>query len=185
MIPRWVVYTQGGLLGVIAISFFVFGLAVGSGYSVGSTGPTTRQIAEVSGLVLYEDNGRRVDTGAVVMFLPSDGTLDPRPEPDSLLPDRFIPLDNPAIDAIREIGGAVVRADRVGGFATRLRQGTYYMLVLSKHQTQANSSAIEKQMRADLGAFFFPVDDLIGQSAWHWKKIEVGGDKLDLGTIQF
>jgi hypothetical protein len=185
LVARWVVYVQAALLGIVATSFFVFGLAVGSNTGVRSPELPGKTQVSASGLVVFRENGlEEVDTGAVVMFLPVDKYPDPRPEPDGLLPDRFVPLDNPAIESLRAIGGAVVRVDRIGRYQARLRSGSYWLLVLSRNRSSPNRE-IEKQVRADLGDYFFPVEDLLGDRAFHWQKIRLIEAEQELTRVVF
>ncbi len=184
-IARWIVYTQAALLGIVATSFFVFGLAVGNNTGQPPVGSLNDSETVVRGSVAFRKNGNaEVDTGAVVLLLPVGNYPDPRPEPDSLVPEQFVPLDNPAIEAIRDLGGAVVRVDRIGGFQTRLRSGSYWLLVLSRHQ-RVDKPEIEKQIRADLGDYFFPVENLIGNRAYHWQKIRLTGGEQELSRVSF
>ncbi len=185
-VPRWVVYVQAALLGIVATTFFVFGLAVGTSTGTFARPELANTSVSVSGTVLFRHNGNEeVDTGAVVLLLPVDGRPNPRPEPDTLIPDQFVPLDNPAIDTIREMGGAVVRVNRAGQFQTRLRAGrSYWLLVLSRNVPSV-PAAIDKQLRADLGSYFFPVETLLGGNAFHWQKIRLAGDDYRIATIVF
>lgn len=184
-IARWIVYTQAAFLGIVATTFFVFGLAVGNNTGEQATEVTRNTETVLGGLVVFRKNGNEeVDTGAVVLVLPVKNFPDPRPEPDSLVPDRFVPLDNPAIETIRELGGAVVRVDRIGRFQTKLRSGSYWVLVLSCNQS-VEKPEIEKQIRADLGDYFFPVETLIGKRAYHWEKIRLTGGEQELPRITF
>lgn len=185
-IARWVIYTQGALLGIVATTFFVFGLAVGN--STGNNAPTsvaaTRSV--LSGNVYFGDgNYRRADEGAVVIILPTDQKPLDRPSPENLRPEQFVPLDNPAIDMIRRMGGAVVRADRDGNYQARLdNQKSYWILAVSKNKG-AGSSEIAKSVRAEIGAFFFPIEDLIEDRAFHWSKIKLTRNQQQAETIIF
>ncbi len=187
-VPRWVVYTQAALLGITATSFFVFGLAVGESTHVPgvvATNPVDAR-STINGTVLFRKNGvPQVDKGAVLLLLPVDRRPQSRPDPEPLTPDGFVPLDNPAIDAIRENGGEVVRVDRVGQFQVTVEANhVYWLLVISRNQA-AGDQKIDKQLRADLGAWLFPVEALLGDRAWDWRQIRVTGSQMELPRIEF
>ncbi len=185
-VPRWVVYLQGALLGIVATSFFVFGLAVGNHTKVVSQRDQPATECWVEGSVYYDvDNYRAADLGAVVMWLPIDRKPSTRPPANTLRPGSFEPLDNPSIETIQQMGGAVVRANQDGSFQTTLEgQRSYWLLVISKNK-QTAVDEISKQTRAELGAYFFPVEDLLGDRAFFWSKVKLSGTKKKLDAIVF
>ena len=184
-IPRWAVYLQGALLGVIATTFFIFGLAVGNNTAPIPAADVGTQ-AIISGAVYFDAGRERLaDYGAVVIFLPVNSPPRERPDAEGLRPDRFQAVRNPAIDAIRGMGGAVVRTDRDGKFELELdSQTTYWWLVISRHQS-AGENGISKQTRAELGAWFLPVEDLLGDQDFAWNKVRVSGNRVTLQSITF
>ncbi|MDG2014115.1 MAG: hypothetical protein P8J33_11445 [Pirellulaceae bacterium] len=184
-IPRWAVYLQGALLGVIATTFFIFGLAVGNNTAPVPAGEASKD-SVIAGAV-YFDSGRErmADFGAVVIFLPVDSAPRERPDAAGLRPDRFQAVRNPAIDAIRGMGGAVVRTDRDGKFELELAaQTTYWWLVISRNKS-VKETDISKQTRAELGAWFLPIEDLLGEQDFAWNKIRVSGSRVSMQTITF
>lgn len=185
-VPRWVVYVQASLLGIIATSFFVFGLAVGSNTPGSGRGPAPDSDVRISGTVLFERNGiEEVDESAVVMLLPVSARPDPRPDPQTLVPARFVPLDNSSIEIIRDLGGAVVRVNRSGRFQATVRGGrSYWLLIVSRNQS-AGPQTIDKQMRADLGGFFFPVENLLQDRAFFLEKIRPPGGEYRVPAVVF
>ncbi len=56
-VPRWVVYFQGALLGIVAATFFIFGLMVGSITSETSVKPLVKS-CQVNGEVTYSTGGQ-------------------------------------------------------------------------------------------------------------------------------
>jgi len=179
LIPRWLVFTQGGLLATVALTFFLFGFMVGR---VGYRPPTVTQSggqATLSGSVFYTASGARVaDLGAVAFILPIDTALPQRLDPENLRPTSFEPFDNPGIEDIQEIGGRVVRVNADGEFAARVQSGRrYQVLVVSRHAAASGASEITKIMRAELGGFFLPLEDLLQDREFHWQQVSVG--KLD------
>ena len=185
-IPRWIVYLQGALLGVIATSFFVFGFAVGN-----HTKSLSQQSAEpgrcqVQGTVYFDEGTyRRADYGAVVLLLPAERKPRQRPDASGLRPGSFEPLDNPSIEAIRELGGAVVRANTDGAFqATLEADKSYWVLAISKNK-QLPDAEISKQTRAEIGAYFFPIEDLFQDQAFSWTQVRVTGQSQTLDAVVF
>ena len=80
-LPRSVVYFQAALLGVIATTFFIFGLMVGSLTSNNGFEPEIVS-CEVSGEIVYEKNGVEYqDSGAVVMMISNTCLLYTSPSP--------------------------------------------------------------------------------------------------------
>ena len=156
-IPRWLVFAQGGLLLTVALTFFLFGFI--SGRIGGSVTPVAASpaLVELTGTVFYETNaGRVADTGSVVFVLPRDATVQQRLLTRELRPDSFQPFDNPAIMAIQEIGGHVVRVNVDGEYSVLVPPGKdYQILVISRNRTASESDEITKLMRAELGSFFF------------------------------
>lgn len=182
---RWVVYLQAAMLGISATTFFVFGMLVGRSTAPAAMTGESPVIADVSGVVLYRNQGiEEADAGAVVMLLPVGNHPNPRPEPDTIVPERFAPLNNPAIDTIRDLGGNIVRVDRSGRFETRVRTGSYWLLVLSRNQSSTQRD-IERKVRADIGDYFLPVEDLLGNRAFHWEKVRIATPGQVLSTVVF
>ncbi len=186
-LPRWVVYVQGALLGIVATTFFVFGLAVGNNTSGGGRlDAQTSSSCVVAGRVYYDQGPeRRADYGAVVILLPVDKAPQERPDPGGLRPIEFEPINNPAIEVIRGLGGSVVRADPNGKFETEVKGSkSYWLLVISRNQA-ASTSRIGKQTRSELGAYFFPIEDLLGDRAFQWSKVRISGPSRELRTVTF
>ncbi|MGI9517421.1 MAG: hypothetical protein ACR2NP_10260 [Pirellulaceae bacterium] len=186
-IPRWVIYVQGALLGIVATTFFIFGLAVGNNTSgVGRPGIPATTDCVVSGRVYYDQGPeRRADFGAVIILLPADKVPRERPDASGLRPVTFEPINNPAIETIRGLGGSVVRTDQDGKFETDVSSGkSYWLLVISRNQTASNAS-IGKQTRSELGAYFFPIEDVLDDRAFQWSKVRISGAEQELRTVTF
>ena len=185
-IPRWVLYVQGGLLGLIATTFFVFGLAVGNTTSVGGHSGADDGTCVISGSVYYDRGQERTaDHGAVVIMLPADSHPRNRPNASGLRPDRFEPIRNEAMDDIRALGGCVVRVDPDGNYETELANGkSYWWLVISRNQ-RAASDNIGKQTRAELGTWFLPIEELLGDREFMWHKVRVSGTSQKMQVVTF
>ena len=182
LLPRWVVYFQASLLAVAAGTFFVFGMMVGSLTS--SSKPGNIEVG-VSGRVLAVSEGQQIaDEGAVILLLPANEKPDPRPDGSLLSPADFRPLNNSAIDIIRNMGGQVGRANRRGEFEL-LAEGPreFYLLIISKN-TSASRETVVKRIAAQMGRYFLPYQDVIGDRDFQWREIKLTS-KQDLGDIKF
>jgi len=182
-LPRWIVYFQAAMLAVCAATFFVFGLMVGN---LTSTKTVQTESYQINGTVLVSDDGQdQFDEGAVVVFLPADEKPDPRPDGDVLNPNGFEPIDNPSIDLIRRMGGDVIRCSRDGEFETELPgRREYFVLVVSKSQRRSGNSEVPKKTAAELGRYFLPYDDLLGDHAYSWTRVKLNSDR-NLKEVRF
>ncbi len=182
LIPRWVIYFQAGLIGVVAATFFIFGMMVGSF----TTSPERAVVSEnqfrIGGSVFVDDE---VDEGAVVIALPTKAKPDPRPQTTPLHPDSFEPVNNDSITIIRELGGDVVRTNRNGAFELIVEgPAEYFLLVVSKNKRRRSGADLEKQEMAQMGRFFLPYQPLIENKQFVWKKIRVTSNR-NLKPINF
>ncbi len=185
-VPRWVLYTQGILLGLIATTFFVFGLAVGNTTGGHNSAAQDAGTCVISGSV-YFDRGqeRKADQGAVVILLPTDSPPRRRPDASGLRPDQFEPIRNQALDEIRGLGGCVVRADQDGNYQAELRTNqSYWWLVISRNQAATNDT-IGKQTRAEMGVWFLPIEDLLGDREFMWQKLRLSGPQQKMQVVTF
>lgn len=182
-LPRWIVYFQAAMLAVCAATFFVFGMMVGN---LTSTKTVQAESYRINGTVLVSGEGQdQFDEGAVVVLLPADEKPDPRPEGDILNPDEFEPIDNPSIDLIRRMGGDVIRCSRDGEFETELPgRREYFVLVISKSQQRSGNSEVPKKTAAELGRYFLPYDDLLGDHAYSWTRVKLNSDR-NLKEVRF
>ena len=173
------------MLGSVAISCFLFGLMVGSYTAVR---PASGSIeCRVRGRVLWgPPDHRRPDEGAVVMLLPRDAEPDERFPALSVHPDSFQPLDNPAIDSILGLGGAIVRANGAGEFELRVNvPQSFDLLVVSKHRRRGDAAPLTRAQRARLGAWFSSASEAIGDQQFDWRRLKLDSSSYDLGNIEF
>jgi hypothetical protein len=196
-IARWIIFFQAGLLGITATTFFVFGLMVGNFTASGSA--TTQSSANPSSTASYVNdckisgqvtiqkrNKKEPDTGAVVILLPEDARPEEKQDPSLIMPERFVPLDNPAIEAIHESGGAVVRADRRGEFQVLVDQNRkYVLLVISKNKPNHPDRELTKKQIAMIGTFFSPVEKLVQGKEIFWDELVTDQERIDQPSIEF
>ncbi len=181
-VPRWVLYAQGALLGVMALVGFAFGVMMGGsgprgGEPTDAGGPYT-----LAGSVAYNagDNLPTPDAGAAVLLAPQDA----RPEQKALV-ESFRPgpqpvdASDPAVSAIREIGGDFTRADAEGNFRlVAPRSGAYFLLIVSAHLDRPVGERIAPQHLAEIGRYVESAPDLLGQNRYAWIKQRVNENEV-------
>ncbi len=185
LIPRWVVYFQAALLGISAVTFFIFGLMVGT---LNPTTPRPASATEqnVSGMVSVVMRGNRVaDAGAVILLLPVNPIAVTRQSPDTIRPDRFEPLENPTIDYIHSQGGAVVRANADGRFELFAKPNKYFLVVISNSIAAESDQKLSRQQVAGLSQYFLPVENLIRAQAFYWEEIDLASNPVLRNEIVF
>lgn len=190
-IPRWVVYFQAALLGIIATTFFIFGMMVGNLTSSSSREVNPNFDCRVVGSVAFRENGDlQADEGAVVFLLPKNEKPDERFPGESVNPGSFKALDNSAIDRIHELGGAVVRADQNGQFDVMIDANIaggieYYLIIVSNNVRGEDTEPMTKEQVAAVGTYFIPVEDVVDDRSFYWLKLSAETERIDLPEIEF
>lgn len=190
-IPRWIIYFQAALLGIIATTFFIFGLMVGSLTSGVDANADARFDSHVSGVVQYWEDGNLIpDEGAVVFLLPKKAKPDERAAASPVSPEGFRALDNPGIEILHQLGGAVVRTDENGKFDVLIDGNAglgvdYHFLVVSRHQSRDESEQLSKQQVAAIGTFFMPVERLVNDQAIYWSSLSAREKRIEMPTVEF
>ena len=191
-VSRRLIYGQAALLGVSAATFFMLGMMVGNLTSSGSTQSNVStaigyvEDCRVSGIVTWKSKGRDLaDTGAVVILLPRGESPEKRQAPGLIMPETFVALDNPTIEAIYKAGGTVVRADSDGKFDLLVDQGREYrLLVVSKNRRSVGKQLTEQQTKV-LESWFAPAEKLIRDNDFQWVDVSATSDKVDTGMLAF
>ena len=186
-LPRWTVHFQALLLGVVAATFFLLGMLVGSSSS--GTKPTDDQASElsydsrVSGKLLTKTNNREDPAiGGVVFALPRD-RFPKSPLPSApVTPKEFQALDNQTIAAIHNLGGAVSRVDENGQFDLIVDGGRSYFLFGVAPAMGSGHPVSESEMEL-LARFFQPAGKLTTGNQTVWKKFDADDDFVDLATL--
>ena len=180
-VPRYVLYTQGGLLGLVALIFFVFGLIVGSRSTLETGRADESRPVVVSGVVRYEERlgSERSDNGSVVMLLPADERPDEKVTAAESGPEAFGPERNPGVLAMLEsLGGDYVRADQQGRYRVRApSSGRYFLLVISENARRPRNEYPAANDLAELGRYFTPATQLLGQHCYRWQELVLRDDK--------
>ena len=184
-VPRIALYVQGVLLGVVAVSFFMFGILVGSKSTKNENAEEAPKVCVVTGSVTYRDGA---DSGAVVIFLPKGKRPDERPSPTGLRPNDVPPPTDANIGyrAIVENGGGYARTNAQGDFKIRvdnLRE--YYVLFISRRGMRDDDEELTRAERSEIAGYFDSVTDLIGQNQFRWLTAQTDGGTLQFKEIKF
>lgn len=164
-LPRYVIYTQGLLLGAVGFVCLIFGIALGWKFSPTSSpiDPETLPCV-VSGIVEYEDSrgARHPDIGAVVLALPAANQPEKSISSEGLGPDDPQPKsEHPGLRELESLGGRIVRANAAGRFEFRVpRGGNFYIVAISK-QTRRDGPH-EPKITSTLGKYIAPATKLLG-----------------------
>lgn len=186
-VPRTILYVQGALLGVVALAAFVFGWIFGAATSGPRVSPEEDNTPRVvRGTLTYKDENNRAqpDAGSVVILVPQDSRPAPGEKVDvvGLRPDDPLPeADHPGLQRIAVMGGAYARTDAEGDFRLQVpRRGQYFMLIISGNRLRSGGATLNKEHLAQMGRYFVPATELIGQRRFHWSEEKIGRDmRLD------
>jgi len=185
-IPRRVLYAQAALIAAVAMIFFMAGYVLGPGGGASDDAPIAKQekfgkSVVVPGKITHIDASGSpiVDSDAVVILLPKGS------EPaDQLSSEGLRPVggelddEAPAIEKIKFLGGAYLRADEQGEFEISVRSGRYFVLVISNKAKRRDSRSIKTQDVEDMKLFINDPKELIGDRRYEWKLRKLGKDTL-------
>lgn len=178
-VPRYVLYTQGVLLGAVALTCFVFGVLTGGTFfsspASAGKGPTA-----ISGTVRYAAGNQRLpDEGAVIIVLPQTKDVGQRASAEGMRPDEPLPDEPlPGAQQIRDMGGAYTRAGPQGEFKVDLAgSGKYYVLVLSNHARRSGDENVKTTDLATIGRFLDGAVDLLADSKYQFTSETIRGDR--------
>ncbi len=185
VLPRWVVFFQAAMLLVVGVTGFFFGLMVarlgGDASGIGQ-GVDSRLVGQV---VWGDGEELRPDSGAVVVAIPATIQPDQRYSSRPLHPDRFVPLGNAAIDAIRKAGGDVTRTNDDGKFDLFVTgPGKFQVVVVSAHRTR-REGGLSRVEAAELGAIFQDPEELVAGREFSVRELQLKTPFYDLGTVRF
>ena len=140
----------------------------------------------ITGVVTFKSEGPDLaDVGAVVVFFPRGSTPEKRQAPGLIMPETFVALDNPTIEAIYNAGGTVVRTDSDGKFDVLVDQGREFrLLVLSKNR-RAKGRQLEEQQSTTLELWFAPAEKLIRDNDFQWQDVNASSEEVDVGVVAF
>jgi hypothetical protein len=186
-IPRYVLYLQGGLIGVVALVAFAIGMLAGGAILTQPPAPAAAQACVIKGSVTYASGPRQLpDEGAVIAFLPqSQARPDEKAPVAGLRPDDPTPGDSHrGIAILRDLGGGYARADANGRFELQLPdRGRYLVLIVSSRSLVRSVEEIQTGDILMLGPFFDNAADLLGNHRYQLTQESIRGDR-DL-TVAF
>ncbi len=188
-LPRFVLYGQGILLLAVAMMALTLGIMIGRGSApravVKSGTPTPFFL---TGNVLHKTSGGRSvpDAGAVVIVVPQDRRPTDKAPIEGLRPDDPLPEpDQPSLSRIKTIGGDYARADEQGYFKLRVPDsGEYFLLVVSRHSQRKASERLDPVHLAQMGRYFLPAPDLLGDRGYRWRAEAIKRDKAYTFTFE-
>lgn len=184
-IPRRMVYVYGGLIAVVALFFFLFGLMTGKNLDRTRARVTAPKVEKcvVTGTVMFKrDNQRFPDVGSLVILVPTQSTPDVRPQGESLHPSQKAAVDSPDAQLIRTFGGEVARVDGSGQFRVTLAGGQKYDLLIISANLQSNQG-IDRELRAMWGRVFVPIEPVIGDQACYASQVQTGQEVVELDPV--
>lgn len=179
-IPRYALYLQGALLGVVALVAFAIGILTGGALLTQPPAPAAPQATVIGGSVTYASGPRHLpDEGAVIAVIPdSQVKPDEKAPVDGLRPDDPTPGESHrGIAILRELGGAYARTDPNGRFQVRLPdRGRYLVLVISNQKQLGPREEIQTADILKLGPFFDNAADLLGNRRYQLTMESFSGD---------
>lgn len=178
-VSRLTLFLQGVLIAIVAFVFFVAGMFVGRNSGVSGQAIVSSVPVELSGRVVFRTSGRRTpDSNAVVLLIPQTT------QPDQKLPaeglrasDKPISDLHASIKEIRHWGGDYIKADTGGRFRLKApKSGPFFLLVISANVDRRGARP-ELSDLAEIGRYFLPAVDLLGDQAYQWQSIRIVGTK--------
>lgn len=180
-VPRSILYMQGALLGLVALTSLLIGILLGRGLSPRAPREDDEpQACFVSGEVaLATANGETVpDVGAVVLIVPRDLRPEQKIQIAGLRPQDTSPApDHAGLQTLYGLGGDYTRTNAAGRFQLRVPdRGDYFLLAISAHAGQ-DDEELPKTTLAQLGRFFEPTPNMFEGHAIHWQEEQVRRDR--------
>jgi len=179
-VSRAVLYSQGILLGVVAVVSFALGVLVGGNTSSNKTSDADAdQPSVLTGNVTYIDSSdqRLPDENSVVIAVPQNVRPDEKIGIEGIkLEDAPPELHHPSLLAILQLGGAYARVRVDGFFRLQLsKPGPYFVLIVSRHTLRRQDTQPPPEHLAQMGRYFSLPLELIGPNKHVWKSIRVKG----------
>lgn len=179
-VPRWMFYAHAALLALVAGVAFTTGWLIGSGKKDdGNSTITTapQRPVEIQGHLKWKAAmGETGDKDAVIIVLPI-GRPPPKNIPAAtLLVDKpALKPDDPAYQAILELGGVYVRAGEGGQFFVQLMPGKYRVLLISRNAQLPAGVNPRPEDVAELGTIFAPPEAILGRQKYQLSTMDLGG----------
>src|SRR5262245_53966413 len=179
VVPRYILYLQGGLIAGVALLAFAIGMMMGA-TCVPPTGPVETS-SHVTGSVMYASGPRqKADVGAVVVAIPITPHRPTEKAPVAALrPGDSSPDAESKGEAIlRQLGGGYARADANGQFDLDVpSRGRYLLLIISREKQSRSSSAAKAADITRLAPFFDNAAGLIGDHRYRLMQEVIRGNR--------
>jgi hypothetical protein len=177
-VPRKVIYLQGILLSLVAISCFSLGMLVGQQNSALSSRSGPSRPCLIQGLVSYTSNsGQQMpDDRAVIIAIPETLKLDEKLNHRELGVTEHPPDTNrhPDVLLLRTSGGNHAWSNARGEYRIQLAQtGDYFFLFLSRHRARPENFVHDRKQLAQIGRYFESAIDLLGNKSYHWERVTI------------
>ncbi len=182
-VSRRVLYMQGALLGVVAVGAFAFGVFVGGFARKPAPRVERSRPCVLTGRIEYRSgpNETVADEGSVVIVVPAGA----RPDSEKKIGVEGLEPGAPVTDAahqgviaIRALGGDYDRVGAGGEFRVQVkRPGDYFVLFLSNHMQRGRLEAPPVEDLAEMGRYFLPHLELLGERKYHWKKEKIDDNR--------
>ncbi|MCA9264692.1 MAG: hypothetical protein KDA60_12615 [Planctomycetales bacterium] len=178
-VPRYVIYSQGALLGLVALLSFLFGAFFGGCVGDHAATPQANRPVQLSGSVMYLD--RRgvalADDGSVVLAFPADARPEHQLSLRGLRPDtKPLDADDPNRTALHVMGGSIARVEN-GMYQMDIEPGQYFVLVVSANQRRPRNDEPTDQELAQIGRYVVPAFDLLDRNAYRWEQLNLDGPR--------
>jgi hypothetical protein len=164
--PRYVLYAQGALIGVVALLAFVLGIVFGRASAPSPVVEGPPEPVLVEGNVTYQLRPGQdlADTGAVVVVVPKEKFPTSKLSINGLRPQDPAQLSggNEAVKEIESIDGSYQRVSASGKFGIMAKPGKYHVLVISRNAVRAKNMLLVPDHMAILADYFESANELIG-----------------------
>jgi hypothetical protein len=176
-VGRWVLFTQAGLIAVVAAVAYLSGYAIGGGKGGAQSGvnefgdsvpDTAAAVApvQINGAVHY-DGDKKPDADAVIIVLPKGAAPAEKISIAGLRPQDPPPAENNAqVRIVESLDGAYARSDSAGNIRLSVRPGEYLVLAISRHANRPNGQNPSPDNLSQLDQFFTSPAELLGQSKY-------------------
>jgi len=180
-VPRSILYMQGVLLGLVALTSLLIGILVGRGLSGGAPseddGPQACLVTGEVALVAASGEASP-DSGAVVLIVPRDMRPERQAKMVGLRPQDPPPAsDHAGLQTLYGLGGDYARTDAAGRFQLRVPdRGHYFLLAISAHAGQDDREQ-PKATLAQIGRFFELTPKMFEGHAVRWQEEHIRRDR--------
>jgi hypothetical protein len=179
VVPRYILYLQGGLIAGVALAAFAIGTMMGA--TLAPKSAPVEMASHITGSVTYASGPRRrADAGAVVVAIPVTPHRPTEKAPIAgLRPGDSSPdAENKGEAILRQMGGSYARADANGLFDLEVpSRGRYVLLIISHEKQSRSSNAAKPADISRLAPFFDNAAGLIGDHHYRLMQEVIRGDR--------